>query len=283
MKVLVIADMEGVTGVVHRDQLTMERNATEYGRARQWFTQDVNAAVEGAVNAGADEVVVIEGHANMRHILLEDLHDKAVLLCGPTSDKPLAQFHITDRNYVAAVFVGFHSMAGNTQSILSHTWSGSTVHHIKMNGEVVGETAINAALCGEFNVPLVAITGDQHVCEEAKQTVGEWVVPIQTKEALGFQLAICYPPNRTAQAIREKIEGAINNRDNAKVFKMTGPVTIELGFYHEHMADKAMALGIGERSGDREITMVAESALVGLENTWSLITQALLIEPKSMA
>lgn len=283
MKILIIADMEGITGVVHREQLNMDRNPTEFGRARKWFTQDVNAAIEGAVEAGADEVVVMEGHSNMRNILLEDLHEKGVILCGPTSQKPHCQFHITDRDYAAAVFVGFHAMAGNYKSLLSHTWSGSAIHHISLNGQVVGETAINAALCGEFNVPLVAITGDQYVCDEAKQTVGDWIVPVQTKEALGFQLAICYPPTRTVKNIREKVKSAVQNRANAQIFKLSEPVTIELGFYHVDMVNKAMALAIGERSGDREITLVAENALTGLRQAWSLITQALLIQPKSMS
>lgn len=283
MKVLMIADMEGVTGVVHLDHLMMESNATEYARARRWFTKDVNAAIEGAVQAGAEEVVVMEGHANMRNILLEDLHEKGVLLCGPASQKPHCQFHITDRDYEVAIFIGFHAMAGQDDAILAHTWSGGTVHHIRLNGQLVGETAINAALCGEFNVPLVAVSGDQFVCEEAVQTVGDWVEPIQTKEALGSRLAICYPPSRTERDIREKIKLAIQNRASAKVHKLSGPVTLELGFHNPTMANKAMALNIGERSGEQEITIVAESALNALEGAWSLVMQASLTPPKWMA
>ena len=173
MKVYILTDMEGATGVVHGDQLM--NTEKEFNRARKFLTDDVNAAVEGAIQAGASEVVVCEGHATMRNILLENLHEGASLIFGPTEYKNYCQIIDLDESFDAAIFVAFHAKAGNEKAILSHTWVGSAIHHIKVNDKILGETGLNAAICGEFGVPVVCVTGDDELAKEAKETLGEQV------------------------------------------------------------------------------------------------------------
>jgi len=224
MKILMIADMEGVSGVVHPEALSQARNPTEYARARKLMTADVNAAVQGAVDAGAESVLIMEGHAIMRCILIDELHEKASVIQGPTSQKPLCQFHHVDQKFDAAVFVGFHAMAGNEVGILAHTWSGAVVYSFKINGKQVGETAINAALCGHvYGIPLVAVTGCSELAKESKETVGPWVQTVVTKEALGSKLANCYSTKKTLQDIQNVVQQAIDQRSRAEVFTCVEP------------------------------------------------------------
>ena len=151
MKLYICADMEGVTGITHRDQL-MDKGAERYRRGCALLTGDINAAIGGAVAAGVTEAVVSEGHGHMRNVLLEDLHPAARLVRGPASweNKPLCQVQGLDDTFDVAFLVGFHSRAGTPRGLLSHTWVGAVVHEIAINGQVLGETGLDAALCGDF-------------------------------------------------------------------------------------------------------------------------------------
>jgi D-amino peptidase len=272
-----IVDMEGISGVVHGDQLMPQGH--DYARARQWLTDDLNAAIEGAVAAGAERVVVAEGHAGMRNVLLDQLHARAEVIYGPAKYKPLCQFHeIEGVKFDAAVFVGFHAMAGDERALLAHTWSGAVVHHVRVNGKTVGETAINAALCGHHGIPLVAVTGDDQVCREARETVGPWVRGVEVKRALGSRLALCPSTRVSQERIRTQVREAVAARRDAPVFRLEGELAFEVGFHRVEMASKAMRVGLGERVGDREIAFRARHFPEGAEKAWSLIVQAMLDE-----
>ena len=151
MKVFMLVDMEGITGVVNWSQVLSDK--PEYSIGQRLLMSDVNAAIEGVLEAGAKEVVVCEGHAHMRNIVLEQLNDHARLIAGPAKHKKHCQIIGLDDSFDAAVFVGFHARARTKQAILAHTWTNS-VHHVKVNGEEFGETALNAAICGVYDVPL---------------------------------------------------------------------------------------------------------------------------------
>ena len=170
MKIFILSDMEGATGIVHPDQLVIE--AKEYNRGRKLLTSDINAAVEGALEAGATDIVVCEGHGSMRNILIEDLNENARLILGPAEHKKYCQIIGMNDSFDAAIFVGFHAKAGNEKAILSHTWVGSAVHHVKVNGKIFGETGLDAGICGEYNIPVVAVIGDDELGKEAKDLLG---------------------------------------------------------------------------------------------------------------
>ncbi len=168
MKILIAVDMEGITGVVNFDQVTPGH--PEYERFRKLMTEDVNAAVRGALAAGADEVVVSDGHWNNLNILIEQLDPRARLNSG--SPRPYSMVEGADSGIDAACFVGYHARMGTPNAILDHTWSSERVANVWITpggGErrLIGEIGLNGAVCGHFGAPVVMISGDQSTCAEA--------------------------------------------------------------------------------------------------------------------
>ena len=196
MKLYIVADMEGATGITHADQL-LESGGQRYWKGCKLLTDDLNAVIKGAVSEGVTEVIVSEGHANMRNILVEDLHPAARVIRGPAKwqSKPLCQVAALPDDADVGMFVGFHTRAGTPGGLLCHTWAGAVVHKFSLNGKEVGETAINAALLGDKNVPVALVCGDD-LAKEAQEDLGDVQVAI-TKEVLGVDLPVLGPENPT--------------------------------------------------------------------------------------
>ena len=161
MKIFISADIEGVCGVFHTRQTG--ENSSEYERAKKLLTEEVNAAIEGALEAGAEEILVNDSHGSMRNIILEDLNPAARLISG--FPKPLVMMEGIDNSFDGALLIGYHAMS-RTRGILAHTINGFTFHSIKMNGVAYGETEINAALAAHFHVPVIMASGDDYLGEE---------------------------------------------------------------------------------------------------------------------
>jgi D-amino peptidase len=251
MRILIAADMEGVSGVVHWDQVDDKHG--EYARFRKLMTGDVNAAVQGAFEAGADEVVVSDGHGSARNILVEDLDPRARLNSG--SPSPLAMVQGIDSGVQAAMFVGYHARAGSRNAILDHTWSAKCVANVSLNGQLVGEIGLNAAVCGHFDVPVILISGDQTACAEA----GELLGPLETvvvKQASGRMAAECLAPEVAQQHIHRASARAVQRLLQGQApqpLYMQPPIRITLELTHSDMADRAMALPSVRRASGRKI------------------------------
>jgi D-amino peptidase len=255
MRVLIAADMEGVTGVVHWDQVDPDHG--EYGRFRKLMTQDVNAAVEGAFGAGADEVFAVDGHAYGRNLLVEALDPRAELHSG--SPSPLSMVTSVETGVEGVLFVGYHARAGAERAILDHTWSGSSVTNIWLNDRLVGETGINAALCGHFGAPVLMVSGDQSLCREAVELLGE-IETAQVKEATGRMAARCLPPEVTQKMIREAARRGVSRLltgDAPVPFRPTSPITLSIEFQKSQMADQAVFLP-GARRDERRVSFTAD-------------------------
>jgi D-amino peptidase len=162
LKLLIAADMEGVSGVVNWDQVTPGHS--EYERFRHILTADINAAIKGAVQAGAEEVIVTDGHYNGSNILIEELDPRARLVCG--SPAPLGMVQGLENGISGVILLGYHARAGTTNAILDHTWT-SKILNLWLNGRLCGEIGLHAALCGHFNAPVVVVSGDQAATAEA--------------------------------------------------------------------------------------------------------------------
>lgn len=225
MKVYISADIEGVAGVVHAEQ-TGAQGGGEYQRARLQMTREVNAVVEAALGLGATEIVINDGHANQRNILIEELNEEAILICG--SPKPLAMMEGISDEFDAAVFVGYHSRMG-TQGTLSHTMSGGSIASIRMNGRVLGELGLNAALAGHFGVPVVLVTGDSELTQEAKAALGT-VEIVSVKGAIWHSVARCIHPKKAARLIGEATNRALNSLSGFVPLVIAGPVTVEVDY-----------------------------------------------------
>lgn len=273
MKVFIAVDMEGATGVAHREHLLPGGN--DYEKARRWLTSDVNAAVEGAVAAGATEVYVNDGHGNMRNLLIDDLHEAARLVVGPAQarNKPLVQVTgIEEGGFEAAMFVGFHSRAGTPNGLLSHTWVGMLVHEIRLQGKPAGETLLDAAIVGSYGTPVVLVTGADDVVREAKADLGDDLETVEVKRVLGPSATATFTPKRARGLIREAAERAVRGRARRRPWRTTAPVTMEVDFHRREMALRALDTGLGSLAGDRcvrytgsDVPSVARDVWRGLE------------------
>ena len=123
------------------------------------MTGEINAAINGAFEAGAKKVVVNYSHGTMRNIIPEELHKDAELITG--SPKPMFMMEGLDSSFNAVFFVGYHGMRGSYPSILEHTYSSRVVYNLFMNNKLVGETGINAAIAGYYDVPVALVTEDK--------------------------------------------------------------------------------------------------------------------------
>lgn len=258
MKILIAADMEGISGVVHWDQVDPKHN--EYARFRKLMTGDVNAAIRGACEAGADEVIVADGHGSARNILVEELDPRARLNCG--SPSPFAMIQGIDPGVGGALFIGYHARVGAQNAILDHTWSSSCVANVWLNDQVVGEIGWNAAVCGHFGVPVIMVSGDQTACAEASQLLG----PIETavvKRASGRMAAECLPPEIAQQRIYEAAVRAVQRLDNGQgpePLRLERPVTVTIEWVHSEMADRAAIFPGARRLEGKRIEFTADDA-----------------------
>ena len=256
MKILIAADMECITGVVHWNQV--DTSHAEYARFRHLMTGDVNAAIRGAFSGGATSVSVTDGHNLSRNILIEELDDRAVLNSG--SPMPLSMVHGVDQGVDGVLFIGYHGRIGAQNAILDHTWSDERVANLWINERLFGETGLNASVCGHFNVPVIMVSGDQTVCAEARDFLGNLETAV-VKKAIGRMAAECLPPAVSGKLIEEAAERAIQKLKNGKAaspFKIEPPITMILEFVQSEMADKAMIMPGATRLEDRKVKYVAD-------------------------
>ena len=193
MKFMIRSDIEGVTGVTTYGQV----ENSEFGRAM--LTNDLNACIEGLLSTGDHEIVVYDEHTDGRNVTLDDLPDSASVICGKPPYRP--DWGGIDSSYDAMIMVGFHARSGVEGALLPHSYSRKNLN-IRLNGTTVGEIGMEAAIAGDFDVPLWLITGDSAGMAEAEQIVPD-VKTVTVKEAMGDFTARCLPPKLTAKLIYE--------------------------------------------------------------------------------
>ncbi len=254
MKLLIATDMEGISGVVSFDQT--DPSQPEYQRFRRLMTQDVNAAIQGAWEAGVEEITVVDGHWNASNILIEELDHRASLHSGTTA--PWAMVQGVENGVDGVFFVGYHARIGTPNAILDHTWSSSRVNNLWLNERLVGETGLNAAICGSFDAPVLLVTGDEAVCAEAK----EWLPGVETvavKKASGRHSAECLPVKLSQKKIHQGSFQAIRafNENAPEPLIIPRPVTLTVEFIYSDMADRAAACPGARRLEGRKVEVVA--------------------------
>ncbi len=268
MRVYISADLEGVAGVVHGEHTA--RDGREHERARRLMTAEVNAAVEGAFEAGAEAVVVNDAHGSMRNILPEELDSRAELVTG--SPKPLGMLAGVDDGFDVAMFVGYHSRMGHP-GVLNHTIAGSVVADVLFNGVPVGETGINATVCGHFGVPVVLVTGDDQVAQEARRFIAG-VRTAVVKRALGRYAARCLHPDRARELIRQEAAAAVRGAVNVEPVRIRLPVEVTLRLQNTAMADAAELLPGTERIDPLTVRWQGGSALEAYRALRTMISLA---------
>lgn len=255
MRVLISADGEGVSGITSTDELLFGK--LEYERFRLLMTDDVNAAIEGAFEAGATEVVVNDSHWTMTNILLERLDPRADLIKG--FHKRLCMVEGVQTGVDAVFFVGYHAMVGHSDGVANETIIGREMIETRMNGEPVGELGINAALCGHYDAPVVLVTGDDALEKEARSALGEDVECAVTKYALDRWTARCLSLERSREEIRKRAAQALGKLDNFAPQKQEGPVTLEVEFTSTSEALWGSLVPGTERKSPRVVSYTADN------------------------
>ena len=255
MRVYISVDMEGVAGVVHEDQTDPidPRHAAEYNRFRRLMTSEASAAIEGALAAGATRVLVNDSHWQMRNLLAEELHPSAELLSGGPKLRSMVEG--VEEGFDAALFIGYHAMAGTGHAIIDHTYAG-LVHEARLNGRPVGELGINAALAGSHGVPVAMVSGDQALAAEARALLGQAVEAVIVKHAVGRFAARSVSPAESCRRIREGAAAALRRRHLP--LTLDRPVRLEVEFALTQMADMAELVPGSVRTGGRTLEYVHE-------------------------
>lgn len=267
MKIYISADIEGISGVVEREHLSSEGHDFSY--SRKLMTEEVNAAVKGAIKAGASEVLVNDSHASMTNILIEELHEGARLISG--RQKHLGMMQGVDSSFDAVILIGYHARS-NTSGVLSHSYHGRAVYGIKLNGNPVGEMEFNSYVAGYFNVPVVLVSGDDILEEQVKAFRPE-VESVVVKEAVSRFAANCMHPAEARKLIKSKVEDVLKNKMNLiQPSKLEGPVEIEVKFMHSGMAENAMLMPGVELVSPNTVKYVARDLLEAYKVRSVLIT-----------
>lgn len=249
MKILIAVDMEGITGVTTWDQVTPGH--AEYSRFRKLMTQDVNAAIRGATEAGADEIIVADGHWNGSNILVEELDSRARLNTG--SPSPFSMMQGINESVDGVFFIGYHARNGTANAILDHTWSSKTVANIWLNDILTGEYGLNASLAGHFGVPVILVSGDQTACAQVNELLGDVEMAI-VKQATGRFAAECLTPEVSQELISMSAARAVSRLNEGDVpdpFVLDTPVRVTVEFFTSDMADRATRIPFTEREGTR--------------------------------
>ncbi|MGH7459771.1 MAG: M55 family metallopeptidase [Longimicrobiales bacterium] len=242
LKVYISVDMEGITGVVSNEQLGPA--GFEYQRFREFMTAEALAAIQGARDAGASEIVVSDSHGNGQNLLIERLPaDVTVIRSWP---RPLMMMEGIDSSFHAAVFIGYHSGTTNPKGVRAHTISSARLAAVELNGRAMPEAGIKAAIAGHFGVPVVMISGDDATIEETRALLGD-VEGAVVKRALSFHAAATRTPEAGQALIRERVKSALQRRSSFKPFVLTGPIRLDVTFKNYRPAEMLAYLPIVER------------------------------------
>jgi D-amino peptidase len=236
--IFVITDAEGVAGVCRQAQVDPKNTEMQ-----KLLTGEANAAVEGFLDGGADEVIVWDGHDGSQTLSALTIHPRAKLLIGG-----LGVSMDLDRGYSAVAFVGQHSMANVKAGIMAHSYSSLGIQNMIMNGKPVGEIETRTALAGWYNIPVILLTGDRAAVEELRAIVPQAEFA-EVKEGLGRYTCISLSAKSAQDLIREQARIAVAKIGQIKPYKIEGPVTFRI----EYTTRNSLPIDAGLRPGAKII------------------------------
>ncbi len=228
MRIFVISDMEGVAGITKWEQVSGGEQMFEEGR--RLYTEEINAAVRGACAGGADEVVVMDCHGAGKgwtfNSLIPELLDPR---CEFVVQREWTEYTgVLEQGCDAALFIAMHAKAGTGDGVLSHTVSGTEWLSLSFNGVPVGETGINAALCGTWDCPVQLVTGDTATCAEARALLGDGLTTVEVKRGLGRYSARHQAPRRARELIEHGARTATESAGSVTPYEPGAPCEIEV-------------------------------------------------------
>jgi D-amino peptidase len=251
--VFVSVDMEGCATLVHWDEVRPSDDGA-YQRARMLMTSEVNAALAGAFDAGADRAVVNDSHSLMRNLIADKISSKATVVSGRL--KPKFMLEGIDSDFTSAFFIGYHGAIGDGDAVMGHTYSPRTIFECRLNGEPVGEITINAALAGHFGVPVALVSGDKTTLKEAGRNL-PWAVEVETKESIGYYAANGLSPSVVCERIRAGAAQAVTRAAEMRPFALSTPITMEIDTLRTSQADLLELVPGMQRLGERTVAYAA--------------------------
>lgn len=253
MKIYISVDMEGVVGVVSGDQLSP--TSFEYGRFREFMTNEANAAIEAAFSTGATEVVLSDSHGNAENLLIEKLPRNVTLVRG--FPRPLEMMEGLDETFDGVIFIGYHASTTNTAGVRAHTFSSARLADVRLNNVSVSEGSFNAAVAGHFNVPVIMVSGDDAAVAEITKAVGD-IEGAVVKWNYGFHSAKTMMPEAAYDLIREKVKKAMGRIKSFKPYKVKTPVQLDVRFKNYRPAEVLSYLSIVERIDSHSIRFIGK-------------------------
>ena len=253
--VFVSVDMEGCATLVHWDEV---RPSTDvgYNRARRIMTDEVNAVLAGAFEAGAVKALVNDSHAFMRNLIIDEVDARATVVSGRF--KPEFMLEGIGPHFDAALFVGYHGAIGDSRAVMAHTYSPRVIYECRLNGEPVGEITINAALAGEYGVPVALVSGDRTTLAEARRNL-PWAVAVEIKESLSYYAANSLSPAAASAALRAGGRAALASLPKCHALKIPAPIDMEIDTLKTSQADALEWLPGFARRGPRTLAFAAEA------------------------
>jgi D-amino peptidase len=228
------------------------------------MTADANAAIAGAYEGGASEVLVADAHDGMLNLLWDALDPRAELIRG-YEGRPAGMIEGLSEDCDALLFVGYHAWAGDGRGVLCHTFTGPTVlWDIRLNGEPASEARFNAALAGDRGVPVALITGDDAICEQTRA----WLPDVETavvKYALDRYTGRCLPQPIALERIRTAACQAVRRLPELRPYRLEAPIRLEMTWADSSMAAAASRIPGVQRCGAREVMFDAQSAQAALD------------------
>ena len=257
MKVYLSVDMEGIGGISHPDPTV--RGDAGYPAAVQLMVGEANAAIEGAYAGGATEVVVNDSHGSMFNLSPLDLDRRAVLIQG---QKPWSMIEGAgpDRGFGVALFVGYHTRAGHPTGTIAHTYSSAPVA-TRLNGHLVGESGINAAVLGAWGIPVGLVSGDEMLAQEIAEWL-PWAERVVVKGVVSRRAAASVHPLEARDRVRAGAERAVQRAlaGELRPLHVGAPVTIEAEYRNAGEADHAAIVPGAERFGDTGVRFSASDS-----------------------
>jgi D-amino peptidase len=252
--------MEGVAGIVKWEQTTGGEALYEEGR--KLYTEEINAAVRGAKAAGAMEILVMDCHGagkgwTFNSLIADDLDPACEFV---VQDEWTEYTEFLEEGCDAALFVGMHARAGAGDGVMNHTISGRDFQNLWFNGTLVGETGINAALCGTWGCPVLLVTGDDASCREGAELLGGGLTTVSVKRGFSSFSARNLTPTRARELIEEGARAALADLSAVAPYDPGSPCEIKVEFKHTGAAHK-----LRYRPG---VEIVEPRTIVSRAETW---------------
>lgn len=230
-RIFIITDMEGVGGVYSWDE-QVAPGQRRFEESRRLLTGEINAAVEGVLEAGASEVVVWDGHDGHRSLSIEDIHPRARLIQGPHTGP---DFYMKDKRFDGLMFIGQHPMAGAENGVLAHS-AGRNIRQIWINDTLIGEIGYQVAIAGYLGVPAIMLSGDQAACDEllALQPKAETAAVKQMSSRRGDSISVMSLSHAEAKSlIRLRARRAVERIKEFSPWVIKGPVAMRFEYNPE--------------------------------------------------